>query len=49
MICDNCGQHTDKNYFGDDFTVLCANCAKMAGFYGGADAIKYTKQKATKK
>ena len=48
MKCDLCGQKTDKNYFPDDFTILCADCAKNSGIIGGTIAKKYIEQKAKK-
>ena len=49
MKCDFCGQETDKNYFTDDFTILCRCCAESAGIYGGQAAADYIKKKAEKK
>lgn len=48
MKCDCCGQETPKNYFTDDFTILCKTCAG-GPFYGGADAKKYFDSKMEKK
>ena len=41
MKCDFCGQTTDKNYFTDDFTILCKTCATAGGFYAGGQAKQY--------
>lgn len=52
MRCDLCDKHTDKNYFTDNFTVLCEACAKNSPFYAGEQAIKYINkqtQRTTKK
>lgn len=47
MRCDFCGQQTEKNYFVDDFTILCKNCAEHSGIIGGKKAMGYIKKKAT--
>lgn len=47
MKCDYCGKETPKNYFTDDFTILCKTCAG-GPFYGGADAKKYIAAKSGK-
>ena len=49
MICDLCGQKTDKNYFTDNLTVLCRDCAESAGIYGGQQAVNYINNKANQK
>lgn len=49
MICDLCGQKTDKNYFTDNLTVLCRNCAESAGIYSGQQAVNYINNKANQK
>lgn len=41
MRCDNCGQETDKNYFTDDLTILCADCAGTGQYKSGQDAMDY--------
>ena len=46
MRCDFCGQETEKNYFVDDFTILCKNCAEHSGIIGGKQAMDYIKKKA---
>ena len=46
MICDLCGQYTEKNHFVDDFTILCATCAAYSGIRGGTEAKKYIEEKA---
>lgn len=46
MRCDNCGRETDKNYFTDDLTILCADCAGTGQYKSGQDAMDYINEKA---
>lgn len=46
MKCDNCGRPTDKNYFTDDLTILCADCAGTGQYKSGQDAMDYINEKA---
>ena len=45
MKCDNCGRPTDKNYFTDDLTVLCADCAASGQFMSGDAAKRFIQNK----
>lgn len=49
MICDFCEKQTEKNWFTDNYTVLCFDCAKSAGIYGGQRAVNYINKKANEK
>lgn len=46
MKCDNCGNLTDKNYFTDDFTILCKQCAGTGQYKTGQAAMDYINKKA---
>lgn len=46
MKCDNCGRLTDKNYFSDEFTILCAECAGTKKYKSGQPAMDYINKKA---
>lgn len=46
MRCDLCRQQTPKNYFSDDFTILCADCARNSGIKAGKEAAEYIRQKS---
>lgn len=46
MRCDTCGRDTDKNYFTDDLTILCADCAGTGQYKSGQDAMDYINEKA---
>lgn len=46
MKCDNCGRPTDKNYFTDDLTILCVDCAGTGQYKSGQDAMDYINEKA---
>lgn len=46
MRCDACGRDTDKNYFTDDLTILCADCAGTGQYKSGQDAMDYINEKA---
>ena len=49
MRCDSCGRNTEKNYFTDNLTILCKDCATAGGYYAGDDARQYIKVKTQQK